>query len=1055
MRVHLRRPIVFVPLALALLYAAYVAGGYLLVPALIRAQAQAFVAERLTGKTLSLGEVSFNPFTLEADIADLAVRDTRMPAAPLLAARRLVLNVSAGSIFRLSPSLDLLAIEGPRIEAVLRRDGSLNLLELIPADDGEPRVALRIASLTISGGHLAFTDQRAAKPHRKELHTVGFALSDFATTSAEGGGFKFDAEGMAGERLEWTGTLSMAPLASQGRYAVHGLKLATVSYFLGDLLPATIDDGILDMAGDYRFAARPAADGAPARTEFDASLASVGVRNLTGATRSGERFSLANASLGPSRYSLAEGRLSLGAVDLAGLTAIRPTGEAARMDRLVLSGATYGVDGRVAETGAVKADGIAVTGRSSEPATIALAALTIEPSRIDIANASVSAGKIGLSGLKLPLSLNKDNDVGISGIYPLTASASTPAAAAPVEAPWRWRLAGVALDNAALQVMLDARDGQRPGRTIDIAPAELTVGALDDVVAQPVPVALRATLNGTASVALSGQMEAKAAGVSLAVTASGLPLADLAAMGPPVAAIEIRSGTLGGKGDLKVNLGNKTPAVRFTGNATIADLKVIERAGGGDLLSWARLDASGIDYRGDALRIQRIKVDRPVSQVTITPEARLNLAVLAGPPQAETPVIAPVVVKALAIPRPAARPMTIRVGKVEFVDGTIGFADQSIEPNFAVSIKGFSGTIGDLSSVAGTRASFDLKGYVVDRFAPVAISGSASPFAYDQDTDITASFRNIELPVFNPYSGTYAGYAIAKGKLSSELHYRIVDRKLEASHHIVLDQLEWGDATGSKKQVSLPIRLASSLLKDRHGVITLDLPVTGAVDDPKFRIGPIIWQVVGNVLGKIVTAPFTMIGNLFKGADKAQFIAFDAGSDALPAQASANLAALAKGLADRTEVTLDIPAGSGVREDAEAMTTARLEAAALAVEKGAPASYADLDDGDKADRLRKVYKQVFGAAPAFPDDMPSAGLFAGSAASQAEAAAQVKWLEAALRPKFEPNDADLAALGQTRAQAIKSALLADGALDAGRVFVSTAEGPAARDGRMVLELKPK
>src|ERR1017187_10981007 len=71
----------------------------------------------------------------------------------------------------------------------------------------------------------------------------------------------------------------------------------------------------------------------------------------------------------------------------------------------------------------------------------------------------------------------------------------------------------------------------------------------------------------------------------------------------------------------------------------------------------------------------------------------------------------------------------------------------------------------------------------------------------------------------------FAGYNIAQGKLSTQMQYHVENRKLDAKHHIVVDQLEFGDATESKQAVPLPIKLAVSLLKDRNGVITLDLPV--------------------------------------------------------------------------------------------------------------------------------------------------------------------------------------------------------------------------------------
>ena len=340
----------------------------------------------------------------------------------------------------------------------------------------------------------------------------------------------------------------------------------------------------------------------------------------------------------------------------------------------------------------------------------------------------------------------------------------------------------------------------------------------------------------------------------------------------------------------------------------------------------------------------------------------------------------------------------------------------------------------------------------------MTISGFANPFAYDANTDLTAKFSNIELPVFNPYSGRFAGYAIAKGKLSTTIHYRIVNRGLNAQHNVVVDQLTWGEATDSKDKVSLPIRLATSLLKDKNGVIDLDLPVEGTLDDPKFKVWPLVWQVVGNVLTKLITAPFAMIGSLFGSGPDAQFVSFDPGSALVPPAADTSLKAVAKGLADKTEVNLDIPAGPGIREDGEAMTTTALQAAVLAGKKGPiAADYASFDAGKKVDRLKAVYKAKFGNTPKFPDDagVPKAGIFAGGEARAAANTAQIKWLETALRPKFAPAPADLAALGQARAAAVKAALLSENAIDPGRVFIATDKAVTAKDAKVVMELTVK
>ena len=69
----------------------------------------------------------------------------------------------------------------------------------------------------------------------------------------------------------------------------------------------------------------------------------------------------------------------------------------------------------------------------------------------------------------------------------------------------------------------------------------------------------------------------------------------------------------------------------------------------------------------------------------------------------------------------------------------------------------------------------------------------------------------------------------------------IEDRKLAATNKLVLDQLTFGERVESPTATKLPVLLAVSLLKDRNGVINLDLPIEGTLDDPKFSV----WGIIG------------------------------------------------------------------------------------------------------------------------------------------------------------------------------------------------------------------
>ena len=182
----------------------------------------------------------------------------------------------------------------------------------------------------------------------------------------------------------------------------------------------------------------------------------------------------------------------------------------------------------------------------------------------------------------------------------------------------------------------------------------------------------------------------------------------------------------------------------------------------------------------------------------------------------------------------------------------------------------------------------------------------------------------MELTTFNPYSGKFAGYNISKGKLSTELRYKVEDRKLDAQHHIVVDNLEFGDKTDSKDAAPIPIKLAVALLKDRQGVIDLQLPVSGSLDDPKFRLGPIIWKALLGLLTKIVTAPFAALGALFGGGEELAYVDFQPGSAELPANQIEQLDKLAQALAERPQLRLDVPVTLLAAQDSKAIAAANL-----------------------------------------------------------------------------------------------------------------------------------
>jgi hypothetical protein len=475
------------------------------------------------------------------------------------------------------------------------------------------------------------------------------------------------------------------------------------------------------------------------------------------------------------------------------------------------------------------------------------------------------------------------------------------------------------------------------------------------------------------------------------------------------------------------------------------------------------------------------------ARVIIEPDESINVKrVLTGPgatvvaPSGNTgPPIAATAVPAPAAPLPAARgkkpaagkgtaaaatsaaaaptaapamPMSIK--RIVLKSGQANFADLSVKPNFATGIQNLEGTVVGLSSKPNSRAKVDLRGSV-DAFAPVSISGEVNVLSAALYTDLTMSFKNIELSTFNPYSGKFAGYNISKGKLTTELHYKVDGRKLDAQHHIIVDQLEFGDKTESKDAVSLPVKLAVALLKDRDGVIDLNLPVTGSLDDPQFKLAPIIWKVFVHILEKAVTAPFALLGSLFGGGPDLQFVDFQPGAAELDPGATEKARTMVKALDSRPQLKIEIPIAVLGELDRPQLVEEKFQAqiheiqAATAARKkssGPTIGFEQLDATAQLDLLTQLYTKNFGAEPKFPESISAIK------AKPEIVAAKIEFLGRELHQHIAISDSDLMALGQQRAMNLQQALLTGTQLDPQRIFLVANDKAKNHDGRVRLEL---
>ena len=373
--------------------------------------------------------------------------------------------------------------------------------------------------------------------------------------------------------------------------------------------------------------------------------------------------------------------------------------------------------------------------------------------------------------------------------------------------------------------------------------------------------------------------------------------------------------------------------------------------------------------------------------------------------------------------------MPVRIDEITLQGGRVGLTDHFVKPNYSATLGDLGGRVTGLSSEDGTVATLDLRGSLANH-SPLEVSGTINPLAAATFADVKASFRDIDLPAFTPYARKYAGYTIASGSLSMEVSYKIQNRKLSASNRFLVNQFEFGDKVESKQATKLPVRFAVSLLKDKNGVIDLDLPIEGSLDDPKFRIGKVVWQVLGNLIAKAATAPFALLGKMFGGkGEELSSVDFPDGLATLDDAGKRKLDALAKALHDRPALELEAT-GRFSEADLEGLRRARVERKIRAqklpelVKKGAaPASVDDVivDPAEREAYLRKAYKKE-----KFPKPRTALGFAKDLPADE---------MEKLMLAHEAVGESDLRQLALTRSNTVKDYITGPGGVDSSRVFV--------------------
>ncbi|PJI95946.1 uncharacterized protein involved in outer membrane biogenesis [Acidovorax sp. 69] len=525
--------------------------------------------------------------------------------------------------------------------------------------------------------------------------------------------------------------------------------------------------------------------------------------------------------------------------------------------------------------------------------------------------------------------------------------------------------------------------------------------------------------------------------------------------------VELLRADVGYRGQVALAQSDKGISLRLAGDVVVEDLKANSTAAftpkteaqvGEELLAWKSLNLRGLTVATAPGTAPRVEVKETslvdfFARVTVNEAGRINLSDIAKTPEearaanaasaTANTASAPPQTAAASSPVSSASAATTAVaqadplapvvvfGPVSLVNGKVLFSDFFIKPNYSADLSELTGKLSAFSSEAPggepVLADLELRGRA-EGSASLEVIGKLNPLAKPLALDITGKVRDLELPPLTPYSVKYAGHGIERGKLSVDVSYKVLPNgQLTASNRLVLHQLTFGEAVEGAPN-SLPVKLAVALLADRQGVIDLDLPISGSLNDPQFRIGPVIFKIIINLIGKALTSPFSLLASALGGGDEMSNVPFAPGSATLTPEAQQNLGKVVKALTDRPALKITVTGMASLQDEREGMQREGLQQRVLAEKRRAnPTDTAPVSAAEYPALLKEVYRRA---------DMPKPRNLVGLAKDLT-----VTEMEALLLAHQSATEATAAELATQRGQAIRAYLVSQN-LPAERLFVA-------------------
>jgi hypothetical protein len=196
-----------------------------------------------------------------------------------------------------------------------------------------------------------------------------------------------------------------------------------------------------------------------------------------------------------------------------------------------------------------------------------------------------------------------------------------------------------------------------------------------------------------------------------------------------------------------------------------------------------------------------------------------------------------------------------KVNKLAVYDGNFQFKDYSLSEKFSIDLNPLT-IIADSIDTNKDRVDVSIKSGILP-FGD--FSGTLSINPKDSgEFDLHYVLQKLPLALFNPYTIAYTSFPLNRGTIEAHGDWRVRDGNIKSDNHVLISNLRTSTRLRNRNSNYLPVPLVMAFVRDADNMIDYEIPITGNLKNPKFRLRDVLMDLLKNIFVKPPTTPYRM-----------------------------------------------------------------------------------------------------------------------------------------------------------------------------------------------------